>query len=169
MRFRAVVRSRRIWINFDSTAYPSTPEPVVAEVEFVGPIIIFEQAPLRFGLIDVNMLPTETVTINTDSSFTDSDLNVVGGPKNAANMDITAATGRAITILVDNIFGNTGYTLGAFICSYDGDTDGDCSAGMPETTVPGTVTLLVGATMTGILTPVAGVFNGSFDITITYD
>ena len=171
MRFVAVLGSTLIGLMFAISASALNPESVVVEVEFVAPISITEQQQLRFGLIDlVNFSVGETVTINTDSSFTDPNTNVVGGLKTAADMEVTGASGKAITILVDNIVPNTGYTVGSFICNYDGGTDGACDVGgLSETTAAGPRELLVGATITYAATPVVGQFFGSFDITITYD
>ena len=171
MRFVAVLGSTLIGLMFAISASAANPESVVVEVEFFAPISITEQQQLRFGLIDVvTFSAAETVTINTDSSFLDPNLNVVGGVKTAADMEVTAAAGKAITILVDNISSNTGYTVGSFICDYAGNGDGACDgAGPLSETSAATAELLVGATITYAATPIAGQFFGSFDITITYD
>ncbi len=88
----------------------------------------------------------------------------------AARFETSAVSGRAITILVDSISNGTYYTLGSFVCDYDGDTAGACDGGgLSETSVAGpTVIVRVGATLTWFAAASAGVDNGSFDLTMTY-
>ena len=145
-------------------------ESVIVEVEFVDPITITEQNPLQYGLLDQNLASGETVTISpADPTTVSGDtVRVVGGTQAAADLDVDATAGFFITILVDNISGNTGYGLATFMCNYAGGTDTACDGtGYTETTVASTK-LYVGATLTGDGFAGVGVFNGGFDVTITY-
>ena len=169
MRFVAVLGSTLIGLTFAISASANNPEPVDVVVEFVAPISITEQLSLDFGLIDVNFAATETVTINTDSTWSDPDTNVVGGVKTAADLEVQSAAGRNITILVDNFGGSTGYTVDDFVCTYNGDAGGDCDVGYGVLSVGGFVEVLIGATITYAATPIVGQFFSSFDVTITYD
>jgi hypothetical protein len=151
-----------------SPAAASNPESVVAEAEFVAPITITENNPLQFGLLDVNLANSETIVVGTDDAVTDSAARVLGGSQAAADLTVTATASQAITILVDNVTSGTGYGLDAFLCSYGGGADAACDgAGLSATSVA-SATLEVGATMTGDGTAVAGVANGSFDVTVAY-
>ena len=145
-------------------------EPVVVEVEFVDPITVTEQNPLQYGLLDQNLASGETVTISpADPTTVSGDTGrVLGGTQAAADLDITATAGHPITILVDNITSNTGYTLATFMCNYASGTDTACDGvGYVETSVASTK-LYVGATLTGDGFAVVGVYNGGFDVTVAY-
>ncbi len=162
--------SALLGLSIATVARAANPEPVVVNVEWVAAITIAETSALQFGLLDVLMADTETVVIATDGTVTDANNNVTGGTQAAARFNTTAAPGKGITILVDNIGNGTYYTLGSFICDYDADTAGACDgAGLSETSVAGTIEVRVGATLTKNATPaVAGADDGSFDLTITY-
>ena len=154
---------------FAGSANALNPEPVVAEVEWVAPVTITETNALQFGLLDVNMLNAQTVVINTDSSYLDANLNVAGGAQAAAALTVGAEAGRQINILVDLIVPNTGYTLINFVCNYDTvGPDTACSGASYLETAVASATLLVGATLTGDGAALAGVQNGSFNVTVTY-
>ena len=143
-------------------------EPVVAEAEFVTPILIVENNALQFGLLDVNLANLETIVIGTDDAVTDAASRVLGGSQAAADLTITASVGYTITILVDNINSGTGYDLDTFFCSYDGGADTACDGGGYTATSVASGSMDVGATMTGDGTAVAGNADGSFNITINY-
>ena len=75
---------------------------------------------MSFGLLDVNTAASETVTINTDDTYSESTANtVVGGTQTAADLTVTVADSTNISILVDNIGTGTYYTLATFLCSYE--------------------------------------------------
>ncbi len=173
MRFVAVLGSTLIGLTFAISA-SAAPESVQVEVEFVGPIVIIENNPLQFGLLDETMALNDLVTIDPDGTVTESTPRVVGtgrGGPAPADLTVNAAVGRAITILVDAIVPNTGYTLETFVCNYNVG-DGDCEnggAGLAQTS-SASETLTIGATLRGDGGSVgAGVSDGSFDVTITYD
>jgi hypothetical protein len=153
---------------FGGSANATNPEPVVAEVEWVAAVTIAETNALQFGLLDVNMLNLETVVIAPNSSLTDASSRVAGGTQAAAALTVGAEAGRTIDILVDTIVSNTGYTLGSFVCNYDGGADTGCSGASYSDTSVLSATLLVGATLTGNGTAAPGVANGSFNVTVTY-
>jgi hypothetical protein len=151
-----------------NSAYATNPEPVDVEVEFVAPISITETNALQFGLLDVTMASGDTIIVPTAGAATDSGGNIVGGSQAAANLLVGATATQPITIAVGPIAANTGYALGGFTCNYNGGADTACAgAGYPETSA-GSATLLIGATLTGDGAAVAGVQNGSFDVTISY-
>ncbi len=154
---------------FAGSANAANPEPVVAEVEWVAPVTITETNALQFGMLDVNMLNTQTVVIAPNGAVTDANGNVAGGTQAAAALTVGAEVGRTIDILVDTIVNNTGYGLGSFVCNYDGvGHDTACSGASYAETSVASATLLVGATLTGDGLAVAGIRNGSFNVTITY-
>jgi hypothetical protein len=149
-------------------ALAANPEPVDVEVTFVDPVTITETNALQFGLLDAGLASGETVVIAPDGSVTDTDNRVVGGSQAAAELTVTASGAQAITILIDTITSGTGYTLGSFICSYDGGADTACDgAGYAQTSVA-SASLAIGATLTGDGNAAAGVANGSFNVTVSY-
>lgn len=153
-------------------AVAANPEPVTVEVEFVAPLTITEVNALQYGLLDENLANTETLIIGTDDSVSGTGFpaRIAGGAQAAANLTVTADTGKVIEIQVGNVVNGTGYSLAAFMCSYDGGADTVCDTAplIPGTTAA-SATLLVGATLTGNGAAVgAGVQNGSFDVTIVY-
>jgi hypothetical protein len=146
-------------------------EPVTAEVEWIAPITISAPVPnLQFGLLDVNMANGHTVAISAENptTVTDANGNVVGGTQSAAEMTVTATASQTLSIQVGNITNNTGYTLGSFMCKYDTGSPTACQAAPHTPTSVASATLLVGATLTGDGAAVAGVRNGSFDVTVLY-
>ena len=164
----AVLGSALIGLMLSTSAFAANPETVTVEVEFIDPLVISTTFPLRYGLIDVNLAGGDTIQIDPDDTVTESTPRVAGGTQAAAELSVTGTASRAITILVDNIVNNTGYTLGSFMCNYDGP-DGACDGlGLSETSIA-SATLDIGATLTGTGLAGLGVVNGAFDVTITYD
>ncbi len=108
------------------------------------------------------------MTIAPDSGVSDPANRVEGGQQAAASLNITATPGQAITIHVDSVAPGAGYSLTDFRCNYNSGADANCEGtGYSGTTVASGV-LLVGATLTGDGTAVAGAADGSFDVTVTY-
>ncbi len=165
----ATMGSALLGLMFATGANAANTEQVDVEVTWISAITIAETGALRFGLLDVAMLGTETVAIDTLSNVSDPQNNVAGGTQAAATFNTTAVAANLITILVDNIVDGADYTLGSFVCDYDGDTAAACDgAGMSETSIGGTIVVRVGATLTADGGATAGVDNGSFDLTIHY-
>ena len=165
----AVTGSAVLGLTIATVAIAANPEQVPVEVEFVDPITITENESLRFGLLDVNMANLETVIIAPDDAVTDAGSNVLGGTQGAADLTVTATAGKPITILVDNVSAATGYSLGTWMCNYDGaGSDSGCDgAGYGETSAA-SATLLIGVTLTGNGSAVVGADNSTFDVTINY-
>ncbi len=168
-RFLVILGSTLSGLMFATSLDAANPEVVVVEVTFVGAITISTTNPLQFGSLDVTMLVSETVVMNTDNSFTDSNSNVLGGTQGSADLTITSTPSVSINILADNVSlpGGADYTLDTFICSYEGAGDTGCSGGFNVTSVASGA-LRVGATLTGLGTVTAGNQDGSFDVTVTY-
>lgn len=169
-RFLAVLGFSLIGLMLSTVAYAANPEPVVVGVEFVAPITISESTNLEFGLLDENMILNETVVIAPGGGVTDAAGRVVGGTQTAATFDTQAAALKPITIQVTSPISGTFYSLGTWTCDYNGGTIGDCGAGISETSAAGPgIVVRVGVTLTGAGGATAGVDDGSFDLTITYD
>ena len=167
-RLATIVGSALIGLMFATGVYAEV-EQVTAEVEFVTPVSIGENASLRFGLLDVNLASLETVVIAPDGNVTDASGNVAGGTQGAADLTVGATALQGITITVGNPSGATGYTLGTWVCNYDGGTDTDCSSGYNQTSAAdGTATLLVGVTLTGNGSAGLGDDDSTFDVTVIY-
>ncbi len=146
----------------------ANPETVAVRVTFVAPIAIAEANALQFGSLDQNLADLESVTVAPDSTVTDSADRVEGGPQAAASLTVTATPGQAITIHIDAIVSGAGYALTDFRCNYAAGTDAICNGAGYSGTSVASGTLLVGATLTGDGTAVAGAADGSFDVTVTY-
>ena len=168
--FLAILGSSLVGLMLSTVIYAANPEPVVVGVEFAAPITISETTNLEFGLLDLNMILNETVVIAPGGGVTDAAGRVLGGTQTAATFDTQAAALKAITIQVTSPSSGTFYSLGTWTCDYDGGTIGDCGAGISETSVGGAgIVVRVGVTLTGAGGATAGVDDGSFDLTITYD
>ncbi len=155
---------------FIPNALAAIPEPVDVTVTFVDAITITEVNALDFGLLDALMANGEAVVIDTADAVTDNDTNVVGGTQEAAEVTITATSGVAVTVLVNNVTNGTHYTLGTFVCTYDGGGESACDGAGQGNTSVASATVLVGATLTrNAVAMTAGADNGSFDINMTYD
>ena len=147
----------------------ANPESVTVTMSFIDPVTITEVDPLRFGLLDVAMASNDTIIIAPDSSVTDSQSNIVGGIQGAANLTVTAEASMAITILVDNVSGANGYSLGTWMCNYNSaGSDSACDGSGYSETSAASATLLIGATLTGNGSASAGPDDSSFDVTVTY-
>ena len=148
--------------------WAANPEPVAVRVTFVNPIAITEVSALQFGSLDQNLADSETVTVAPDGTVTDPADRVEGSPQAAASLTISASPGQAITIQVDSVVAGAGYSLTDFRCKYNSGADAACDGmGYSESTVA-SGTLLVGATLTGDGTAVAGAADGSLDVSIIY-
>ena len=151
-----------------ASLWAANPEPVAVRVTFVNPIAITEVNALQFGSLDQNLANLESVTIAPNSAVTDPANRVEGGPQAAASLTITTTPGQAITIQVDSVVAGAGYSLTDFRCNYNSGADAACDGvGYSESTVA-SGTLLVGATLTGDGTAVAGAADGSLDVSIIY-
>jgi len=146
----------------------ANPETIAVQVTFVAPIAISEANALQFGSLDQNLADLESVTVAPDSTVTDSADRVEGGPQAAASLTVTATPGQAITIHIDAIVSGAGYALTDFRCNYAAGTDAVCEGAGYSGTSVASGSLLVGATLIGDGTAVAGAADGSFDITVTY-
>ena len=126
MSFRTVVPKVAAGVALAGTlaggSVYATTENVVAEVEFIAPITLTENATLSFGRLSTLMVGGDTVTINTDDSYTQNlATNVAGGVQQAADLTVTATAGQAIDIEIQNVSVPAGvYTLGGWTCRYDG-------------------------------------------------
>ncbi len=146
----------------------ANPESVTVDIVFLAPITISTTVNLQFGLLDVNMALNDTVTIAPDDGVSQSTPRVIGGTQAAARLTIGATASQAITITADSPTNGTYYTLGSFMCNYDGAaSDSACGSGYSETSA-GSAVLLVGATLTGAGGASAVTDDSTFDVTVTY-
>ena len=168
-RFAAIAGSALMGLTF-ATVANAAPEEVAVDVTWVAPIGVVEHANLQFGKLDVGTAAGQTVTINTDDSYTESTADtVVGGTQLAADLTITVADATPITILVDAVGVGTYYTLGTWLCSYKGGTDTACDGtGYDLNSSGASGNVEIGATLTVVGTPTAIADNTTFDVTVTY-
>ncbi len=157
-----------IGLSFTAGLVAANPETIPVQVTFVDPIAISETNALQFGSLDQNLTNSESVSIAPDSTVTDPADRVEAGPQAAASLTITATPGRAITIQVESVVPGAGYSLTDFRCNYNSGTDAACDGEGYSGTSVDSGALLVGATLTGDGTAVAGAADGSFDVTISY-
>ncbi len=163
-----------LWLPAASLAASSV--TVRVQVNFVDPVAISEVSALQFGSLSQPLADQESVTVASTGTMSNPADHVMGGaktvvrgaPQAAAKLTVKAAPRQSITILVDGASPGAGYSLTDFRCSYNGGSDTACDgAGHTETSVA-SGTLLVGATLIGDSTAVAGAAGRSFDVTITY-
>lgn len=169
----ATLGSAFLGLMLATVASAANPEPVPVEVEWIAPITIVENNPLQFGMLDVGMATNETVTINTDDSFSESTAGtVVGGTQAAAQVTVTSADSTPISILVDNFTGANYYTLGTWLCNYESGGDNACDVAYNLTSSADSSSgdpVEIGATLTKNATPaIAGADDITFDVTVTY-
>lgn len=150
-------------------AVAANPESVTVAMDFIDPVAITEVNPLQYGYLDVALGNLETIVIVPDDTVIDLFGRIVGGTQLAANLTVTATASLPITILVDNVSSATGYSLGTWLCNYDGAAvNSACDgSGYSETTVA-SATLRIGATLTGNGNAVLGTDNSTFDVTVNY-
>ena len=157
-----------VGLSFPAGLLAANPETVAVQVTFVEPIAISEANALQFGSLDQNLADLESVTVAPDSAVIDPANRIEGGPQAAASLTVTATPGQAITILVESVAPGAGYSLADFRCNYNSGTDAACDGAGYSGTSVASGALLVGATLTGDGTAVAGAADGSFDVTVTY-
>jgi hypothetical protein len=145
------------------------PETVTVQVTFVNPAGIGVVNDLQFGTLDQNLADPGSVAVAPDIGEGGTKRGgVEDRPHSAASLTVTAAPGQAITIHAEAVDSAAGYSLSDFHCNYDAGSDKACGgAGYTETSVD-SGSLLVGATLTGDGTAVAGAADGTFEVTITY-
>jgi hypothetical protein len=138
-------------------------------VNFVDPVAISEVNDLQFGLPGQSPAEIDSVTVAPNSGEGGTKRGTVEhGPQSAARLTVTAAPGQAITIHADAVDSGAGYSLADFRCNYNAGDDTACDGGGYTETSVASGTLLVGATLTGDSTAVAGAANGSFEVTVIY-
>jgi len=166
-KFLAILGSGLMGLMIANVAYAAV-QNIIAEVEFANPVSITVPVALKFGILDVGLLVSESITIAPDSTVTGDIARITGGTQAASSMTVTATTAQPLSIQVSNITNNTGYTLGSFICNYDTGSNTACQAAPYLLTSVASAPLLIGATLFGTGTAGVGVFNGSFDVTVVY-
>ena len=168
-RFAAIAGSALMGLMF-ATSANAAPEEVAVDVEWVAPIGLVENAHLEFGKLDLGTAAGQSVTINTDDSYSETTANtVVGGIQGAADLTITVADATPMTILVDNVGVGTYYTLGTWLCRYEGGANTACDGtGYDLSSSGASGDVEIGATLTVVGTPTAIVDNTTFDVTVTY-
>jgi len=165
-RLAVVAGSALMGLTLTIGAYAAV-EPVVAQVTFANVITINEVNSLQYGTLDQN-LNLETIIIDPDSTVGGTGTAfVIGATPAAANLTVASSV-AGITILVDTIVSGAGYTLGTFMCNYDGGADTACDGAGYTATAVASATLLVGATLTGDNSAVPGAADGSFNVTVIY-
>ena len=168
MGLLAILGPALIGLMLVTGADAANPEPVTVGMDFVDPITITEVSALRYGILD-QTLNTETIIIAPNSGVSGTGTGLIlGGTRAAANLTVTATASQTISILVDNPLPGAGYGLGTFMCKYGAGSDTACDGSGYSETSAASVTLLIGATLTGDNTAVAGNADGSFDVTVTY-
>ncbi len=166
-KFLAILGSALMGLMLANVSY-ATLEVVTAEVTFAGPISITPVNQLQFGVLDV-ALNLETIIIATNNGTSGTGLSLIlGGTQLAADLTIAATAGPTISILVDNPLPGTGYTLGTFICKYGAGSDTPCDGAGYTAAAGASITLKIGATLTGTNSAIAGNADGTFDLTIVY-
>lgn len=169
-RCAAIAGSALMGLMFTTGANAANPEPVVVEVTWIAPISLTPNVALKFGLLDVGTAASDTVTINTDDTYSELVANtVVGGTQAAADLTITVAASTPITILADNHQGATYYTLDTWMCSYDGLADVPCDVPYNLTSKAASSGVLeIGATLHALAGITAITDDSTFDVTVTY-
>ena len=169
-RFAAIGGSALMGLTLTIGANAANPEPVAVDVEWVAAIVVAENFHLQFGLLDVGTAAGQTVTINTNDTYSESTANtVVGGTQLAADLTITVADATPMTILVDNVGVGTYYTLGTWLCNYAAGGDNACDGtGYDVNSSGASGNVEIGAILTVVGTPTAIVDNVTFDVTVTY-
>lgn len=171
-KFLAIVGCAFAGLLSFSGAQALNPETVTAEVAFVAPITISTTTNLQYGALDVLMALGHTIVITPGVGVFDSNGNIVGGIQGPAELSVTATVLQPITILVDGETNAGGaYNLSLFTCDYDSSGAAPCTTALPLNTTSAavaTTNLFVGATLTGTGGAVAGTFDGSVDVTISY-
>ena len=148
----------------------ANPEPVTVDMDFIDPISITENDPIRFGLLDVTAASGNRVRVDADGTVIDNSNIILGGTQAPADLTVTASPGQSINILVDNISTANGYSLARWRCIYNNaasDTRCD-NNGYTETTVA-SATLKIGVRLDANGSAVLGADNSTFDVTITYE
>ncbi len=163
----AVIGSALMSLMIANVAYAAV-QNIIAEVEFADPVSITVPVALQFGILDVGLLGSETIIIAPDSTVTGDIARITGGTQAASSMTVTATPATPLSIQVGNITNNTGYTLGTFMCKYNGGTDTACQAAPYLLTSVASAPLLIGATLFGTGFAGVGTFDGSFDVTVAY-
>jgi hypothetical protein len=155
-----------------STALANATEPVDVKVEFVEPITLTETQNLDFGMLSTDMVATNTLTIATDDSLTDTNglkLDPAATQK-AADITMTATASQTVSISVAETGSATGYSLGSFKCKYAAGSETACGSSDDfNVTTSASTTLTIGATLTGNGSDAAGVDDSAITVTATYD
>lgn len=144
-------------------------DTVVVNVEFVAPVTLATNTNLNFGKLDLNMAAAETVIVNTADTVTaDAGANVIGGAPTSADLTVTATAAQTVVISVAQNTAGTYWAVSAFKCAYDGGAVTACNGAGYNVTSVASAVLKIGATLTGAGSAVAGVDNGSIDVTAVY-
>ncbi len=158
--FSALLFSAPLWAVVDN---------IPVNVEFVAPITLTSVDNLSYGLLDVNMAAAETIVLDPDDTISaDAGANVLGGTQTVGTTTVTATATQTLVISVAQNTGGTYWDVATFMCSYNGGGDNACSGGGYTATSVASGLLEVGATLTAKGVPVAGVDNGSIDVTVVY-
>ena len=170
-KFLAILGSALMGLMLATAAY-ATVEQVPVEVTWIAPISVASTQAMQFGLLDVNTVAAETVTILTDNTYTESTPDtVIGGTQLSAVLTITVANLTNISIIADNHLGATYYTLDTWMCNYEGAGATACDVAYDlqssATSISGD-TLVMGATLHALASITAITDDSTYDVTVTY-
>lgn len=143
---------------------------VGVRVQFVNPTEITTESALLYGEISTDLTDSDTAGIDSNSTVTDTNSQLSGDTLMAASLTVAATDPRAMTITVDSVTGDTGYTLDGFQCDYDdGAVTGTCDgAGLNVASTAASATLLIDATLSVNDVDVAAATDGDFAVTLSY-
>lgn len=142
---------------------------VDVKVSFIAPTGIGEINGLQLGTPYSELADNHRLIVSTTETMGGTKTGkALPGTKTAASLNVRAAPGQPITILVDDVVATDGYSLADFRCNYNAGDEQPCDGtGYSEIAVADG-TLMVGATLFADGKAVTAHFDGSFAVTISY-
>lgn len=151
-------------LSFGSAAHAATTATATATAEVLSTLTVTADTPLNFGQIAAN--GAGTVTVNADSSVASSATLISTGTRAPAGFTVTGTPGASVVVSLPASATLTRFG-GTETMSISGFNTNP-AAGFQLAAVTGAANFSVGGTLSVAAGQAAGVYNGTFSVSVEY-
>lgn len=152
-------------VSLGSAAHAATSATATATAEVLSTLTVTADSALNFGQIAANT--GGTVTVNADGTVASSGSLVSTGTRAPAGFTVTGTNGASVVVSLPTTAATLTRVSGTETMSLSGFNSNPAGAFQLSPTT-GSATFNVGGTLTVASGQVAGVYSGTFDVSVEY-
>jgi hypothetical protein len=152
-------------VSFGSAAQAATSATATATAEVLSTLTVTADSALNFGQIAANT--GGTVTVNADSTVSSTGTLISTGTRAPAGFTVTGTNGASVVVTLPAAAATLTRFGGTETMSFNGFNSNPAGAFQLSATT-GAATFNVGGTLTVGSNQVAGVYNGTFAVSVEY-